>query len=144
MKSGAELASRDSTEPLPAAERPAPPLRIRRFVRYALPAIAYAGLIFFLSSLEAVPNLPGKNSDKLIHALEYVFFGALLYRAFAGYGLHPRRALAMAALVGGLYGVTDEIHQRYTPGRSPDVKDAVVDAAGATVGAWALSLRKRK
>jgi VanZ family protein len=32
-----------------------------------------------------------------------------------------------------LYGITDEWHQSYVPGRSPDVRDVVADTVGAVL-----------
>jgi VanZ family protein len=44
-----------------------------------------------------------------------------------------------------VYGILDEVHQMYVPGRSPDVYDAMADAFGALLfGGWTwYSLRKR-
>lgn len=33
-----------------------------------------------------------------------------------------------------LYGITDEIHQLFVPGRSGQVKDVIIDGAGSIVG----------
>ena len=42
----------------------------------------------------------------------------------------------MAAVLGVLYGATDEIHQMYVPGRSPDVLDWFADAAGVAAACF--------
>jgi len=41
-----------------------------------------------------------------------------------------------------LYGVSDEIHQIYVPGRTPDSLDVVADAVGAALGVAALASLK--
>ena len=48
-------------------------------------------------------------------------------------------ALASAAQV-TLYGVVDEIHQSFTPGRSSSVFDWLADTAGGFLGACAFVL----
>lgn len=96
------------------------------------PAIAYAGLIFALSSFSSFP-VPKEiwSFDKVIHGLEYAGFGYLVARAFGG-------RVGWAAIAAALYGVTDELHQSFVPGRSADVFDAVADAIGAAIGAAAF------
>jgi len=51
-----------------------------------------------------------------------------------------------AALGAALYGVTDEFHQAFTPGRSPDVFDVLADLVGGLLGGLAcvaIVARKR-
>ena len=44
-------------------------------------------------------------------------------------------------LIGLVYAATDEIHQSFVPGRSPDAADWVADALGVVVGSFVLYLR---
>ena len=37
----------------------------------------------------------------------------------------------MTILLAAMYGVSDEFHQKFVPGRTPDVFDAAADTAGA-------------
>jgi len=57
-------------------------------------------------------------------------------------------AAAFAAIViSSLYGVTDEYHQVFVPGRTFDVLDMAADAFGAAAGAgatWAWSIISRR
>ena len=46
----------------------------------------------------------------------------------------------MAVLLATLYGAFDEVHQAFTPGRSPDVRDVVADCLGAALGVAAILL----
>lgn len=58
--------------------------------------------------------------------------------------LLARASNSGAAVAGaGLYGITDELHQVYVPGRTADVADWLVDMAGALVGVWLYRLTKR-
>jgi VanZ family protein len=110
-----------------------------RRLHYGGPALAYAGLIFFLSSLsrfpETFPSFIG--FDKIAHFVEYYFFGWLLYRWFSSsdrvWG--RRRVLLMTFLVGIGYAVGDEWHQSFVPGRDASVFDALFDAAGIAAAA---------
>jgi VanZ family protein len=110
------------------------------FIRLWLPVIAWAGLIFALSS---VPDLGTGLGGwdlvlrKLAHAAEYAVLGALLVRAT------ERPGLAFA--VGVLYAVSDEIHQSFVPGRMGSPLDVVLDAVGVAAGVllW-QTVRARK
>ncbi len=44
--------------------------------------------------------------------------------------LLARRAAPIAFVVAVLYAVSDEFHQSFVPGRYPDIRDILVDAAG--------------
>ena len=108
------------------------------------PAVAYMGLIFQLSSLASVPNVA---PDTVSHLLEYVGLGALLLRAIAPVASPVAvRRVVLAGLLGGLYGLSDEFHQRFVPGRQAEWKDVVMDQIGALLGACgtALALRRRQ
>ena len=68
-------------------------------------------------------------------ALEDLFAHAALYAVLAallrGAGLTVPLALAAAFL----YGVSDELHQRFVPGRTAALSDLAADLAGALLGA---------
>jgi len=103
------------------------------------PVVLYLGLIFLLSSLShPLGPIQLGHFDKLAHFSEYAVLGALLARALAG-TLHrgwPWYWFAiLAAMLAAFYGLTDEFHQRFTPGRDPSLWDATADALGALTGA---------
>ena len=106
-----------------------------------LPALAWAGLIFLLSSQPVLPSPPGVN-DKLAHALTYgVLAAACLIGVTAG---HWRRTAAgsigLALMIAVAYGASDEFHQSFVPGRTPDPADLLADAVGAGIALSALWL----
>ncbi len=109
--------------------------------RYWLPVAAYAGLIFYLSSLsqpeEYVPSLLAELGDKVLHVVEYGLLGVLCYRAFRhGAGAWAGRyALHLAIVAAAVYGVTDEIHQAFVPLREAEAGDLLMDTIGAVIGA---------
>jgi VanZ family protein len=98
-----------------------------RFSRW-LPVLAWAGLIFALSSIPSLATGLGAWDlalRKLAHATEYAVLGLLLARALA-----ERPAL----WVGIAYAVSDEVHQRFVPGRAGALLDVAIDAAGVLAG----------
>jgi VanZ family protein len=100
-------------------------------------------LIFIASSIPNLQQLPGNMSDKAGHGIGYGLLGAVLLRALAGgraAGV-TLRVVLLTILCATAYGVTDEFHQSFVPGRSPDVHDVMADGAGASlvaVGGWAI------
>ena len=111
------------------------PERRRRAAAW-IGAAAWAALLFGLSSLPpgATPTSPLSfpGDDKVVHAALYAVLGGLLRVALGRSG--PAVALAAA------YGVTDELHQAFVPGRDADVLDWLADLVGAASGA-ALAAR---
>lgn len=77
------------------------------------------------------------------HFCEYAMFGFLLQNAL-GCSLAPRRALLLAIVVASAYGVTDEFHQLFVPGRACDPVDWMVDTAGAALGALLAHVALRR
>jgi VanZ family protein len=92
--------------------------------------------IFVVSGIPNMGPLPANASDKLAHFAAYGLLGVLLTRAFAGarWEGYTTSAALRAWTVAALYGVTDEFHQSFVPGRSQSVGDGVADAAGAAIG----------
>jgi VanZ family protein len=78
---------------------------------------------------------------KLGHFTEYLIFGLLIARALRdARGWRWQHAL-LAVTLAASYAVTDELHQRFVPGRTPAVGDVAIDAVGAIVGQIWLALR---
>ncbi len=69
------------------------------------------------------------------HFCEYALLAALLSNSLR-YHLPLRYACMVAVVCASAYGVTDEIHQIFVPGRVCDPTDWVVDTLGAMLGAW--------
>jgi VanZ family protein len=53
------------------------------------------------------------------------------------HGYRPEQAWVICLLV-GLYGISDEFHQYFIPGRMADVLDAAADIAGGVLGTWLM------
>ncbi len=117
-------------------------VRRRRLLLTWLPVGLWAGVIFTLSSIPGtrLPTIGPPQSDKLVHAVLYGVLCGLLLRAFdrsRGREAVVANAL-MAILLATAYGISDEIHQLWTPLRTADWRDVAADAAGATLGALSL------
>lgn len=109
-------------------------LKMKKF-KFWLPPIIWASLIFLFSSLPTIQTSEIYWQDfilkKTAHIVEYGIFAALLYRATKNSGVSKSRAAIYSILIAALYGVTDEIHQSFTPGREPRLRDVLIDTAGA-------------
>ena len=94
----------------------------------------------WLNGIQAALLGPGVDVvSSLAHFCEYAVFGALLQNAL-GKKTDARRAAAFAVLCASAYGITDEFHQLFVPGRACDPIDWIVDTAGATLGVLTLTL----
>jgi VanZ family protein len=99
-------------------------------------------LLFVGSSFADPSNVTGGISDKILHVGAYAALGLLILRAL-GNGrldrLTTQRAI-LAVVLTVLYGLSDEFHQSFVPGRTPELMDVAADAVGATIGVSALLL----
>lgn len=104
------------------------------------------GAIFALSNTAhpPIPALFRGWSDKVLHALLYAPLAVLWGLVFQG---SPWRRALWGWAVAGLFGLTDELHQGFVPGRVASLWDWVADLLGAAAGAgalaWALAWRGR-
>lgn len=99
-------------------------------LRHWLWPILLAATIFFASSQSSVagPDVPG--IDKVEHGLIYGLLATLLARIPA---IGRSRGLGywLGVVIASLYGITDEFHQSFTPGRSVELADWAADTTGA-------------
>ena len=114
-----------------------------------LPVIAYMAMLFGFSSLSTTPSPPGALTYYEVHFAAYAGLAAITVRALARGRLRnvTWRAVCGAVAISSLYGVTDEYHQLFVPGRSFEVLDMLADALGAVagasaVGAWSIIRRR--
>lgn len=104
-------------------------------------AFAHMCAIFLFSSMSHPPQPEtGYDLSTFAHLFEYAILGFLLSTAL---GIEKKKIFA-AIMIAGLYGVTDEVHQFFVPGRVASVYDAASDFLGAVVGSFsALTLKHR-
>lgn len=118
-----------------------------KFLKYWFPVLLYCCIIFGVSSIpnvqfpESVPT-----SDKLLHMSEYAVLAALFARAVRAKSQTQWALLiwANAVFFVTFYGITDEFHQSYIPGRASDLADLVADISGGSIGAAVYLFWKQK
>ena len=112
-----------------------------------IPAIVWAAGIFYLSSRtgDELPSFDFPFLDKIVHFLLYAILSSLIFcGARFGRGMRFGAAALLACVLASAYGVTDEIHQTFTAGRSQDVFDWVADTVGAATVFFAAVLRPKE
>lgn len=124
---------------------------MNRYARYWLPVLAYAGLIFWLSTRtaeEVAPLLPVEGLDKVAHFLEFGGLALLVRLALrhGGFDAGARLSTLVAIAFALLFGVSDELHQHLNPeaGRVASLWDVAADLAGALTFALAHARRERR
>ena len=98
-----------------------------------LPVLAWAGVIFALSSIPHLSSGLGTWDyvlRKCAHATEYAILAVLLLRATSSY--------LWAFPLAVIYAGSDELHQSFVRGRHGSPIDVGIDAVGAAIGlaAW--------
>jgi VanZ family protein len=104
-------------------------------------------VIFFLSHQPTI-EYPGGLDAKLVSTLGHIsVFAVLSVLIWWALGLSPlplgRRA-TLSVLLSMLYGLSDEWHQSFVPGRTPDILDIVADTFGATMAMLAVTWLARR
>jgi VanZ family protein len=122
---------------------------MKSFYKYQLPAIAWAIFIFILSSIpgEYFGDEPFDPFDKVVHALLFGILYFFIYRALKFQNRSrfiSEFSVALAFLLIVIYGIFDEIHQTFIPGRQPDVTDSLADIIGGGIVALLIHLKNKK
>jgi VanZ family protein len=113
------------------------PNKLMRLVNLWLPVAAVMAVIFRASSFPGrdIPSL-FPFQDVCFHGSIYALLGFFLARALqktysqAGFW----KCVLLVTACGIAYGLTDEFHQRFVPGRSADFFDVSVDGIGTFIG----------
>jgi VanZ family protein len=108
------------------------------------PAIGWASLILIATSIPipaALASASPTGADKLVHFGMYAMLAWLAVGASAP--ATTRAALTAFAMVAA-FGVLDEWHQQFIPGRSMSVADLVADVVGGGVGVLAFQAAQRR
>jgi VanZ family protein len=114
-----------------------PKKEIFKAMKFVLPPVLWASVIFYFSSLPTVTASEFYLWDFLLkktaHFVEYGILAILIYRALTNYEIKKDRAKWLSILIAFLYAITDEYHQSFVPGRGPSVRDVVIDTIGAVI-----------
>ncbi len=116
---------------------------------YRYLALFYALLIFAVSAIPSLsaPPLGIVFEDKIVHFFEFGVFSFLLFLAFyhSGSEFVKRHVFLLSSTIGIVYAVSDELHQKFVPGRTCEFFDFVADFLGIALvqlGIW-LYLKSR-
>ena len=115
-------------------------LREKRVFLLYIPLLVYWIILFILTSIpvDQVPKFFG-TQDKIEHFAAYFLLSILLCLTlhFQRKNLQlSSRALLITFLIVIFYGVIDELHQLFVPGRSGDILDWLADSIGGGLGIW--------
>ncbi len=124
---------------------------LKHITWFWLPPIAYMIAIFSVSNLSN-PQIGGETPDYVLHTLEYFVLALLLIRlllsiphqqASGKIRLSWQYVCLLGMLVSIAYGISDEIHQYFIPGRHCSLHDVFSDAAGSALafGVAVLDMR---
>jgi len=112
-------------------------LRKYKTVLVYLPLAVYWLILFILTSLPS-KNLPNtKINDKIEHSVAFCLLAVFLSLTFQfqqKIKFLSAKALTSTVFLIAVYGMLDELHQRYVPGRYCDFYDWVADVAGGLAG----------
>lgn len=84
---------------------------------------------------EQIADTTEKIIRKLAHFSIYALVGFLLMGLLSTYKIKENWKVILTILLGMIYATSDEIHQSFTPGRSPKITDVYIDTLGIIVGA---------
>ncbi len=92
-----------------------------------------------------MPDLGFDFGDKLLHALAYFIYGiSLLMFIQANFVTMSRKKILLTVLVFGLvFGLSDEYHQSFIPGRMAGIDDWIADSIGILISLLLLNPIKR-
>jgi len=99
--------------------------------------ILYVLLIFFLSSRPYLTPLGPEFElkDKVVHTVEYLILGVLLYTGIGWLLKKPKFTLFWILFaIGTTLAAMDETLQSFIPGRLTDVYDWLADTIGVVIG----------
>lgn len=108
--------------------------------------LGWAALIYYLSHQPGITYpLLFAQQDKLMHLIAYGVLGFLAMGSCnAGRSRHRAMHYWLVVSLVGVYGVLDEIHQYFVPGRHSDVLDVLADISGGLLGAGLMFLLLRR
>jgi len=99
------------------------------------PVFLYMAIIFYFSSTTKppIPELWISTKTYLLHFIEYSVLSFIIGIALR-HSKHPflnKHHYVLAIVIAGLYGISDEFHQAFVPGRFATISDAFMDFVGA-------------
>ena len=88
---------------------------------------------------------------KTAHVSVYFILGILITLSVINTMFSNLGSYLVSYILGTLYGISDEFHQMFIPGRGPGIRDVLLDSAGVLIGILVVAVsveliiyRKRK
>lgn len=111
------------------------PQHVRIMIRLASACLALYWIAIFFATHLPSSSLPRLSySDKVYHAGAFAGLSFLLAWAIPTREGKQLRQLMLAGAIALLYACTDELTQKFIPGRSCDIWDVAADAVGIAIG----------
>ena len=111
------------------------------------PLVVYWIILFGATTLPAASMPSFGVVDKVNHLLAYFILAILLFLTLLFQQKVPlslNKAAAYALIICSLYGMLDEVHQIFIPGRSAEFLDFLADACGALLGVLLMNYLVKK
>ena len=127
-----------SSESSPGDPRAILELEIFRSMRHYIES---SDLKFILSPLGIFYKYP----DKTAHMILYAIFGFLLYHTLKNspYPVFRDHPIIFAIVIGILYGMSDEFHQSFVPGRTESIWDLTADGIGVALAQTVIYIKQK-
>ena len=77
---------------------------------------------------------------KIAHFSIYTLVGLLLMGLLSTYKIKENCRMILSIVLGMIYAISDEIHQGFSPGRSPRIADVYIDTLGVILGILVILL----
>lgn len=104
-----------------------------------IPSILWMAIIFYFSNRSTTGIGHGETQRffilKSFHLIEYAILAILLFWGFKKY--------KYSIIFAYLFAVSDEIHQRFIPGRTGRPRDTFIDLLGILIGIFTISWLKK-
>jgi VanZ family protein len=99
-----------------------------------------AGIYFFSSLPGNILPVSIAKFDKILHVVVYTVLAVLFYLSMNKSGLR-RNIFLLSFVFAAVFGMTDELHQYFVPGRVASLGDIIADCVGALFGSYLGGLK---
>ncbi|MGM0440991.1 MAG: VanZ family protein [Elusimicrobiota bacterium] len=113
-------------------------------IRKIVPAVLWAGLIFYFSSVPSLKSPFGIWDLYLRKAAHVGVYFILYILVIFNFTRKNLKARILALVISSVYAVTDEYHQSFVPGRHMSLYDMAFDWIGCLLGYASIYLKKYK
>lgn len=105
-----------------------------------IPSFIIFSISFYLSSQSTIEQMPTFSyADKIVH---FICFGGLAFWVAFGCNSSENKKIKilLPTIIVSIYGIIDEFHQSFTPGRDATISDWIADTLGALFGSFVFYL----